>query len=181
MTRGNQGEECNRRNSVIVDMIVPLLVALIGLGGAIIPILVKGTDKPKECHQSDAPKVCVDSVEFQTNNDEPQLVKQNQRRALNAGNRIKLLDLKYCIPPQVTITKLEIKGYLFQHGIESYKNVISTPSTFSINSGCYHVGNFQPSWTLKLGQHQVRIVIIKYDGSTRVVDKDFGINLDVGE
>ncbi len=76
---------------------------------------------------------------------------------------------------------MEAKALLFKNGVESYKDVLLTPSIFPIHTGgCHNVGNFQKIWKLEPGQHQVMIPFIKHDGSNRIVDKSFYFTLDVG-
>ncbi|MEA5565093.1 hypothetical protein [Anabaena sp. UHCC 0399] len=134
-----------------------------------------------ECHPTIANKVCVAHLFVQINSDEPQQVKYNQRLPLKAGDTMKFLSLTYCIPTKVKLNKIEAKVYLFKDSIENYQDMLSTPSTFPINTGCHNISNFPNSWQLAAGQHQVSIPIIKYDGSYRVVDKSFYLNLDVGQ
>jgi len=90
--------------------------------------------------------------------------------------------MNYCVLSQTTVNKLVAKAYLFNNGVESYQNGISTFSSFPISSGCYDVGEFQTSWkSLQAGKHQIIVAMIKYDGSNRIVDKNFHISLDVEE
>ncbi|MBD2495570.1 hypothetical protein [Nostoc sp. FACHB-280] len=133
-----------------------------------------------QCHQTIADQVCVSHLVLQINSNEPQQIKYGERLPLSAGDKLKLLNLSYCIPLAVKINRLEAKAVLFQNGIESYQNVLSTPSSFPINTGCHNISNFQQSWKISQGQHRVMIPLIKTDGSYRVVDKSFYLNLDAG-
>jgi hypothetical protein len=177
------------KNSTL-KLITPILVTLITAGTTLVVALINKTSPqgntstnpiPKsECHPSIANKVCVARVTVQINSDEPQQVKYGERLPLKSGDTMKLLNLTYCIPPQVKLNKLEAKAYLFKNGIESYQIGLSTPSSFPISTGCHNISNFVKSWHLVAGQHRVTIPLIKYDGSQRVVDKTFYLNLDVG-
>jgi len=174
----------------------PILVALITAGATLGVALINRTSPPQstsnntnptnssnstasDCHQT-TNKVCVDHLTVQINSDEIQQVKHNQRLPLKSGKTMKLLNLTYCIPPQIKLNKIEAKAVLFNKGIESYQNVILTSSDFPVNTGCHNISNFQKSWQLEAGQHKVVIPIIKYNGSYRVVEKSFYLNLDVG-
>ncbi|MCF4969948.1 hypothetical protein [Nostoc sp. CMAA1605] len=134
-----------------------------------------------ECHPILANKVCVAHLTVQINSDEPQQVKYSDRLPLQTGDTIKLLNLTYCIPPQIKVNKLTAKAHLFKNGNNNYQNVLLTSSSFPTNTGCHNVSNFQDSWQLAAGQHRVNVPIMKYEGSYRVVDQNFSFNLDVGE
>ncbi|OUL28353.1 hypothetical protein BV372_25135 [Nostoc sp. T09] len=170
-------------------VIVPVGVALIGLVGALGAawINVNPNNKPEikpstlQCNLNIASKICVANLTVQINSDEPLQVINHQRIPLKTGDNLKVLNLSYCIPSEVSLNKLEAKAYLFKNGVETYKDVLSTPSHFAIHAGvCHKMGNFQTSWKLEPGQHQAMIPIIKYDGSNRIVDKSFYFTLDVG-
>ncbi|OUL18923.1 hypothetical protein BV378_34745 [Nostoc sp. RF31YmG] len=171
-------------------VIVPVGVALIGLVGALGAawINVNPNNKPEikpstlQCNLNIASKICIANLTVQINSDEPLQVNNHQRIPLKAGDNLKVLNLSYCIPSEVSLNKLEAKAYLFKNGVEIYKDVLLTPSKFPIHTGvCHNIGNFQTSWKLEPGQHQVMIPIIKYDGSNRIVDKSFYFTLDVGQ
>ncbi|WP_427159219.1 hypothetical protein ACQFX9_24710 [Aliinostoc sp. HNIBRCY26] len=180
-------------------VVVPLAVALIGalatLGAALFSENKQSNSEAStntrtnivhhasnsECHPIIANKVCVAHLTVQINSDEPQQVKYSDRLPLQAGDTIKLLNLTYCIPPQIKVNKLAVKAHLFKNGNNNYQNVLLTPSSFPTNTGCHNVSNFQDSWQLAAGQHRVNVPIIKYEGSYRVVDQNFSFNLDVGE
>jgi hypothetical protein len=183
----------------IKTVIVPLLVALIGAAGTVGGILLQNqTNKSpsgvtpsstrtllndpakSECNQAVASKVCVANVTVQINSDEPQLVAFSQRIPLKTGDNLRVVNLRYCIASEATVNRLEGKTYLFKNGIESDKYGLLTPSSFPISSGCHNVGNFEKTWKVEPGQHRVSIPLIKSDGSTRIVDKSFYFNLDVG-
>ncbi|HEY9803097.1 MAG TPA: hypothetical protein V6D25_22235 [Leptolyngbyaceae cyanobacterium] len=174
-------------------ILVALITAIASLGVALInkpspqgnsSNNVTSTNESKaivsECHTNFANKVCIAHVTMQINSDERQQVKYAERLALKTGDKIKLLSLTYCIPPQTKLNKLEAKAFLFKNSIENYQNALSTPSSFPINTGCHNINNFPNSWQMEPQQHRVVIPIIKYDGSYRVVDKSFYLNLDVG-
>ncbi|AFY47253.1 hypothetical protein Nos7524_1373 [Nostoc sp. PCC 7524] len=118
---------------------------------------------------------------MQINSDEPQQVQYSERLPLKSGDTMKILNVNYCIPTKVKLNKLEAKAYLFKDSIETYENMLSTPSTFPTHTGCHNISNFPKSWQIAAGQHRVTIPIIRYDGSRRVVDKSFYFNLDVGQ
>jgi hypothetical protein len=185
----------------IKTVIVPLLVAFIGAAGTVGGILLQNQTKKSpsvvtpspistptvtyapaksECNQAVASKVCVANVTVQINSDEPQLLAYNQRIPLNAGDTLRVVNLHYCISPEATVNRVEGKTYLFKNGIESSKYGVLTPSSFPISSGCHNVGNFEKTWKVEPGQHRLSIQMIKHDGSTRIVDKSFYFNLDVG-
>ncbi|MDF5708391.1 MAG: hypothetical protein PUP90_12070 [Nostoc sp. S4] len=126
-------------------------------------------------------KVCVANLTVQVNSNELQRVKNGDRLFLKSEDTLRFSNLNYCIPSQAPLNKVEVKGYLFKHGVESYKNPLFTPSTFPINAACHNIGNFQQTWKLEPGQHRVSIPIIKYIGSNRIVDNSFYFDLDVGE
>ncbi|MBD2514167.1 hypothetical protein H6G93_03935 [Nostoc sp. FACHB-973] len=126
-------------------------------------------------------KVCVADLTVQVNSNELQQVKNHDRLFLKSGDTLRLSNVNYCIPSQAQLNKVEVKGYLFKNGVESYKNGLLTPSTFPINAGCHHIGNFQQTWKLEPGQHRVSIPIIKYVGSNRIIDGSFYFDLDAGE
>ncbi|MDF5721116.1 MAG: hypothetical protein PUP91_11675 [Rhizonema sp. PD37] len=182
---------------LIVSLLVTLISAAGTLGSALIsqnqksPSEVKPSATPisiisnhptdSECNKALNTKVCVAHVTVQINSDEPQEIKNNERIPLKAGDRLRLVDLYYCILPEVTVNKVEVKGYLFKNGVESYNDGLLTPSNFPINTGCHNVNNFKKTWKVEPGEHEVSIPIIKYDGSNRIVDKNFYLNLDVGQ
>jgi hypothetical protein len=126
-------------------------------------------------------KICVANVTIQINSDEPRQIKNNERVPLKVRDTLRLATLRYCIPPEVTVNKVEVKAYLFPKGTENYKNALFTSSSFPINPGCHMIGNFEKTWKVESGQHQVTIPIVKYDGGNRIVDKSFYFNLDVGQ
>ncbi|OUL19927.1 hypothetical protein [Nostoc sp. 106C] len=170
-------------------VIVPVVVALIGFAGVVGAawITVNPHNKPEikpptsQCNPNLASKICVANLTVQINSDEPLQVINHQRIPLKAGDTLKILDLSYCIPSEVSLNKLEAKALLFKNGVESYKDVLLTLSDFPIHTGvCHKIGNFQKTWKLEPGQHQAMIPIIKYDGSNRIVDKSFYFTLDVG-
>ncbi|MEH2070454.1 MAG: hypothetical protein V7K47_20225 [Nostoc sp.] len=175
----------------IDKVIVPLTVAIIGLSGVLGAawITANGKTNPEvhiyptsdlECNQTSATKVCVSHLTVQVNSNELQQVKNRDRLFLKSGDTLRLSNLNYCIPSQTLLNKVEVRGYLFKHGVESYKNGLFTPSNFPIYAACHNIGNFQKTWKLEPGQHQVNIPIIKYVGSNRIVDCSFYFNLDVG-
>ncbi|NJM72304.1 MAG: hypothetical protein HC862_20205 [Scytonema sp. RU_4_4] len=181
--------------------IAPILVALITaaatLGAAVIgqsnktpsavtpsatPIsLTSDKNSELECNKTVVTKVCIANVTMQINSDEPRQIKNNERVPLKAGDTLRVVNLRYCIPPEVTVNKVEVKAYLFPKGTENYKNGLFTSSRFPTYTGCHIIGNFEKTWKVESGQHQVTIPIIKYDGSNRIVDKSFYLNLDVGQ
>ncbi|MBD2200987.1 hypothetical protein H6G33_00015 [Calothrix sp. FACHB-1219] len=170
-------------------VIVPVVVALIGFAGTIFSALITANPPTKtdikpstlQCSPNIASKICLANLLVQINSDEPIIVNNLQRISLQVGDTLKVIHLNYCIPSEVNLNKLEAKAYLFKNGVESYQDVLLTPSQFPINTGvCHKIGNFQTIWKLEPGQHQVMIPIIKYDGSNRIVDKSFYFNLDVG-
>ncbi|MEH1801508.1 MAG: hypothetical protein V7L13_20490 [Nostoc sp.] len=132
------------------------------------------------CDKVIDPKVCVDNLTVQFNSNELQQVKNRDRLFLRSGDTLRLSNVYYCIPSQTLLNKIEVRGYLFKHGVESYKNGLFTPSNFPIYAAYHNIGNFQKTWKLEPGQHQVNIPIIKYVGSNRIVDSSFYFNLDVG-
>ncbi len=182
-------------------LIVPILVALISAAGTLEAALIAQNQKispevkpsanptstisnhltDSECNQAVNTKICVAHVTVQINSDEPKQIKNSERIPLKAGDRLRLVNLYYCILPEAAVNKVEVKAYLFKNGVESYKDGILNPSRFSINTGCHNVGNFNKIWKVEPGEHQVNIPIIKYDGSNRIVDKSFYLNLDVGQ
>ncbi|BAY12235.1 hypothetical protein [Calothrix sp. NIES-2098] len=170
-------------------VIVPVVVALITFAGSLGAAWITANphNKPEiqpptsQCNPNLASKICVANLTVQINSDEPLQVNNHQRISLKAGDSLKVLNISYCIHSEVSLNKVEAKAYLFKHGVESYKDVLLTPSNFPINTGvCHNIGNFQKSWKLEPGQHQAMIPIIKYDGSNRIVDKSFYFTLDVG-
>ncbi|MEH1959621.1 MAG: hypothetical protein V7L05_07005 [Nostoc sp.] len=174
-----------------------LVLALIAAIGAILatvaPALIerdkKSSSEPKPfitatsaiCDKVLADKVCVANLTVQVNSNELQQVTNHDRLFLKARDILRLSNLNYCIPSQTLLNKVEVKGYLFKNGVESYKNGLFSPSTFPINAGCHNIGNFQQTWKLEPGQHRVSIPIIKYVGSNRIVDGSFYFNLDIGQ
>ena len=132
------------------------------------------------CDKVTVAKVCVDNLTVQFNSNEPQQVKNRDRLSLKAGDTLRLSNLTYCIPSKAPVNRVEVKGYLFSNGVESYKNGLFTPSNFPINAACHNIGNFQKIWKLEPGQHRVSIPIIKNVGINRIVDSSFYFNLDVG-
>lgn len=174
------------------QLVLALIAATGTIAATVAPVVIKrdkqyfSEPKPSAtatsiCDQVLAAKACVANLTVQVNSDEPQTVKNKERMPLKAGDTLKVLNLSYCIPSQTKVNKLEVKAYLFKNEVENYKNGLSTPSNFPVSSGCHNVSNFQKSWKLEPGKHRVSIPIIKYNGSNRVVDKSFYINLDVGE
>ena len=182
------------------NFLAPILAALIGatatLGAAVIgqsnktPLPVNPSATPTsiisknselECNNTVGTKPCITNVTIQINSDEPRQIKNKERVPLKAGDTLRLATLRYCIPPKVTVNQVEVKAYLFQKGSENYKNGIFTSSYFPTDTGCHNIGNFEPNWKVESGQHQVTIPIIKYDGTYRIVDKNFYFNLDVGQ
>jgi hypothetical protein len=182
-------------------IIVPIIVALIGaaatVGSAVIgqsnktpsvanppaspTSLTSDKNSELECNKTVVKKICVANVTVQINSDEPKQVKNHERVPLQAGDTLRVVNLRYCIPPEVTVNKVEVKAYLFQKGLENYKYGLFTSSGFPTYTGCHNIGNFEKTWKLEPGQHRVSIPIINYDGSNRVVDKSFYLNLDVGQ
>ncbi|BCL36525.1 hypothetical protein [Nostoc sp. MS1] len=180
-----------------LKLLTPMLVALITASATVVADLInkpssqgnnsinykptnQSSSTASKCDIDIVNKVCVSHITVQINSDEPQQVKYAERLALKTGDKIKLLGLTYCILSQTKLNKLEAKAVLFKHGIENYQNTLLTPSSFPINTGCHSINNFPKSWQMEAGQHRVIIPIIKYDGSYRVVDKNFYLNLDVG-
>lgn len=180
-----------------LKLMTPILVALITASATVVGAFItkpspqgnNSTDynptnqsksNASECHPNMANKVCIAHVTMQINSDEPQQIKYAERLALKTGDKIKLLVLTYCLPPQTKLNKLEAKAFLFKNSTENYQNGLLIPSSFPINTGCHNINNFPNSWQMEAGQHRVMIPIIKYDGSYRVVDKSFYLNLDVG-
>lgn len=180
--------------------IAPILVALIAaaatVGAAVIgqnnktpsavnpsatPTSIISNNSESECNKTVVNKVCIANVTMQINSDEPRQIKNHERVPLKAGDTLRVANLRYCIPPEVTVNKVEVKAYLFQKGLENYKNGLFTSSGFPMNTGCHNIGNFEQTWKLEPGQHRVSIPIIKYDGSNRVVDKNFYFHVDVGQ
>ncbi|KAB8320308.1 hypothetical protein SD81_001460 [Tolypothrix campylonemoides VB511288] len=181
-------------------VIVPISVALIGAGATLVAAVIGQSNKTPsavnpsatptsiisknselECNKTVVTKPCIANVTMQINSDEPKEIKNNERVPLKVGDTLKLANIRYCIPPEVTVNQVEVRAYLFSKGVESYKNGLSTTSRFPTYTGCHNVANFDKTWKLESGQHQVNIPIIKYDGSNRVVDKDFYFHLDVGQ
>ena len=174
-----------------------LVLAFIAATGAILatvaPALIerdkKSSSEPKPfvtatsaiCDKVIADKVCVANLTVQVNSNELQQVTNRDRIPLKAGDTLRLSNLTYCIPSKAPVNRVEVKGYLFPNGVESYKNGLFTPSNFPIYTACHNIGNFQKTWKLEPGQHQVNIPIIKYVGSNRIVDSNFYFNLDVGQ
>ncbi|NMG20351.1 hypothetical protein [Brasilonema bromeliae] len=182
------------------NFIAPILVAFITaaatVGAAIIgqnnktPSAVNPSATPSsiisknselECNKTVVTKPCIANVTMQINSDEPRQIKNNERVPLKARDTLRLANLRYCIPPEVTLNKVEVKAYLFPKGTENYKNGLLTSSSFPTYTGCHNIGNFEPTWKVESGQHQVTIPIVKYDGGSRIVDKSFYLNLDVGQ
>jgi hypothetical protein len=178
-----------------LKLITPILVALIPASAAVLVALISKSNpemKPpiaptptislkqtdSQCNQS---KICVANLTVQINSDEPLQVHNHQRIPLKAGDTLKILNLSYCLPSEVSLNKVEVKAYLFKNGVESYQNVLLTSNNFPIHTGvCHNIGNFKNTWKLEPGQHQAIIPLIKYDGSNRIVDKSFYVTLDVG-
>ncbi len=156
---------------------VPLIMGLRN-NPSLEPLSVTATSTT--CDKVTVAKVCVDNLTVQFNSNEPQQLKNRDRIPLKAGDTLRLSNLTYCIPSKAPVNRVEVKVYLFPNGVESYKNGLFTPSNFPINAACHNIGNFQQTWKLKPGQHQVSIAIIKYVGSNRIVDSSFYFNLDVG-
>ncbi|MDZ8051279.1 MAG: hypothetical protein RMX68_018555 [Aulosira sp. ZfuVER01] len=178
-----------------LKLITPILVALIPASAAVLVALISKSNpemKPplaatptmllkqtnSQCNQY---KICVVNLTVQINSDEPLQVNNHKQIPLKAGDSLKVLNLSYCIPSEVSLNKLEAKAYLFKNGVESYQDVLLTSSNFPIHKGvCHNIGNFQKTWKLEPGQHQAIIPLIKYYGSNRIVDKSFYFTLDVG-
>ncbi|MEH2347904.1 MAG: hypothetical protein V7K55_07855 [Nostoc sp.] len=174
------------------NVIVPLTVAIISsigvLGAAW--IAVNGKTNPEahisptldsECNQTSAIKVCVSHLTVQINSNEPQQIKNRDRIPLKAGDTLRLSNISYCLPSQALVNRVKVKAYLFKNAFESYENGLFTYSNFPINSGCHNIGNFQKTWKLEPGQHEVIIPIVKDIGSNRIVDTSFYFILDVGQ
>jgi hypothetical protein len=177
-------------------VIVPVVVALIGFVGAvgaawitenkksaseIKSSQISNTTTALQCSLNVKPTICVANLTVQINSDEPLPVNNHQRIPLKAADTLKILNLSYCLHSQVSLNKVEVKAYLFKHGVESYQNALLTSNNLPIHTGvCHNIGNFKKTWKLEPGQHQAMIPIIKYDGSNRIVDKSFYLTLDVG-
>ncbi|MUG96251.1 hypothetical protein F7734_29480 [Scytonema sp. UIC 10036] len=181
-------------------LLVPVGVAFIGavatLGAALIQTSNKTSSEAmssatvtctnsskstcSECNKITTNQVYVDCVSVQINNDEPKSVRYKERVPLRAGDNLRVVNLRYCISPEATVNLLEGKAYLFKKSLESYEYGLSTTSSFPLSRGCHYVGNFEKSWQVESGQHRVVIPMILYDGSNKVVDKNFYFNLDVG-
>ncbi|MGJ5632175.1 hypothetical protein [Nostoc sp. CALU 1950] len=174
-------------------IVLALIAAIATIAAAGVPAIMgsdkKSSPEPKPsvtttsttCDKAIAAKVCVDNLTVQFNSNEPQQVKNRDHIALKAGDTLRLSNLSYCIPSKAPVNRVEVKGYLFPNGVESYKNGIFTPSTFPINAACHNIGNFQQTWKLEPGQHRVSIPIIKSVGTNRIVESSFYFNLDVGQ
>ncbi|MBX9255170.1 hypothetical protein H1Q63_14685 [Desmonostoc muscorum CCALA 125] len=174
------------------QVVLALIAATSAIVATVVPVLIereKSSSEPKPsvtatsttCDKVLADKVCVANLTVQVNSNELQQVKNHDRLFLKSGDTLRLSNVNYCIPSQAQLNKVEVKGYLFKNGVESYKNGLLTPSTFPINAGCHHIGNFQQTWKLEPGQHRVSIPIIKYVGSNRIIDGSFYFDLDAGE
>ncbi|MEH2082812.1 MAG: hypothetical protein V7K89_23380 [Nostoc sp.] len=180
-------------NAFTKKIVLALIAAIATIAAAGVPAIIERDKKSSPqlkpsviatsttCDKVLAAKVCVDNLTIQVNSNELQQVTNRDRLFLKSGDTLRLSNLNYCIPSQTLLNKVEIKGYLFKHGVESYKNGLFTPSNFPIYTACHNIGNFQKTWKLEPGQHRVIIRILKNIGSNKIVDNSFYFDLDVGE
>ncbi|MFN6475821.1 hypothetical protein [Nostoc sp. DedQUE07] len=180
-------------NAFTKKIVLALIAAIATIAAAGVPAIIERDKKSSPqlkpsviatsttCDKVLAAKVCVNNLTIQVNSNELQYVKNRDRLFLKSGDTLRLSNVYYCIPSQTLLNKVEVRGYLFKNGVESYKNGLFTLSNFPIYAACHNIGNFQKTWKLQPGQHRVSIHIIKDVGSNRIIDESFYFNLDVGQ
>lgn len=122
------------------------------------------------------PRVCVVSVGVQINDDEPVAYEEPITITLRAGDALRLVNLRYCICPEAQPDGVAGEAYLFKHGVVSWDDGRFTRGG---PIGCGDVGEFEGSWVMEPGQHQMVIYLLHYFGDTHAVDDRFHFDLDV--
>jgi len=126
------------------------------------------------------PSVCVASVSVQINDGTPRPVAYEERMTLNAGDTLRLVNLRYCASREALADGLAGEAYLFKNRVESYENNgLFTRGGPRVRAGCGDVGDFQGSWTMETGSHRVVIALVHYFGNLYEVDDRFFFNLNV--
>jgi len=125
------------------------------------------------------PSVCVAGVSVQINDGAPQPVAYEGNITLNAGDALKLVNLRYCASSEALADRVAGEAYLFVNRVEDYSNGLFTDGS-PIRADCGDVGDFGGSWILEAGQHRVVIVLVHYFNTNFEVDNRFFFNLDVG-
>jgi len=99
------------------QLVLALIAATATIGATVAPAVIerdkKSSSEPKPsatetstiCDKVFAAQVCVANLTVQVNSDEPQLVKNNERIPLKAGDTLKVSNLSYCIPSKATVNK----------------------------------------------------------------------------
>jgi len=124
----------------------------------------------------------VASVSVQANEDTPRPVGPNEQITLQAGDVLRLVNLRYCASSEAMADKAAGEAYLFINGIENYENGLFPLKGVSIRAGCGDAGGFEGSWVMEeAGQHRVVIALVHYFGDDSEVDDRFYFNLDVGQ
>jgi hypothetical protein len=126
------------------------------------------------------PSVCVASVSVQINDGTPRPVDYEERMTLNAGDTLRLVNLRYCASREALADGLAGEAYLFKNRVESYENNgLFTRGGPRIRAGCGDAGNFEGSWIMETGDHRVVIALVHYFGDDYEVDDRFYFNLHV--
>jgi hypothetical protein len=122
----------------------------------------------------------VAGVSAQINESTPRPVAYNEHISLNAGDTLRLVNLRYCASSEAIADRVSGEAYLFKDRVEDYANGLFIRAGSRIRAGCGDVGDFEGSWTLEAGQHRVVIALVHYFGDASEVDDRFFFNLDVG-
>jgi hypothetical protein len=139
---------------------------------------------PSECTPAGGatePSVCVAGISVQINEGTPQPVAYEENITLNAGDILRLVNLRYCASREAGADRVSGEAYLFIDRVEDYGNGLFVRVGPRISAGCGPVGDFEGSWTLVAGQHRVLIALVHYFGDASEVDDRFFFNLDVGQ
>jgi len=125
------------------------------------------------------PSVCGASVSVQINEGAPQPVGRDGRITLNAGDTLRLVNLRYCASSEASADRVSGEAYLFKNHVEDYGNGLFPREGVRIHTGCGDIGGFEGSWIMESGQHRVLIVLMHYFGDVYEQDDKFYLNLDV--
>jgi hypothetical protein len=113
--------------------------------------------------------MCVASVSVQINGT-PRPVGWNDQITLTAGSILKPVNLRYCTSGEDLADAVAGEAYLFPSGVETYTYSLFTRRSPRIRAGCGDVGDFEGSWVMEPGQHEVVIALMHYFSSEKYSD-----------
>ncbi|MGB3639123.1 MAG: hypothetical protein WBA39_16345 [Rivularia sp. (in: cyanobacteria)] len=174
------------RSDFIRYFFAPVSVALIAATATLGTAIIQNLDKSKPTSQEETitcQKTCVEHVTLQVNNDTPKQFRHKERVPLKTKDKLRIVEIKYFIPPKAIFNSLKLKPYFLTNSVDSSTvniDELPTSSDFPISQGSHSVRNFENNWQIQPGQHRIAVHIIQYDGSNKIVNKDFYLNIDIG-